>query len=61
MGIAKENHEKVFKIFQSLAKNEKATGLGLSIVKKIVDNYKGKIWIESEKGIGTTFYVQLPK
>lgn len=61
MGIAKENHEKVFKIFQSLAKNEKATGLGLSIVKKIIDNYKGKIWIESEKGIGTTFYVQLPK
>jgi len=61
MGIAKENHEKVFKIFQSLAKNEKSTGLGLSIVKKIIENYKGKIWIESEKGKGTTFYVEIPK
>ena len=61
MGIAKENHDKVFKIFQSLAKNEKSTGLGLSIVKKIIENYKGKIWIESEKGKGTTFYVEIPK
>ena len=61
IGIAKENHEKVFKIFQSLAKNERSTGLGLSIVKKIIENYKGRIWIESEKGIGTTFYVELPK
>jgi len=61
IGIAKENHEKVFKIFQSLAKNEKSTGLGLSIVKKIIENYKGRIWIESEKGKGTTFYVEIPK
>jgi len=61
MGIAKENHDKVFKIFQSLTKNEKSTGLGLSIVKKIIENYKGKVWIESEKGKGTTFYVEIPK
>ncbi|WP_116790430.1 PAS domain S-box protein [Flavobacterium psychrotrophum] len=60
-GIAKENHEKIFKIFQSLVKNERSTGLGLSIVKKIIDNYKGKIWLESEPGHGTTFFIQLPK
>lgn len=60
-GIAKENQEKVFKIFQSLVKNDKSTGIGLSIVKKIVDNYNGKIWIESELTKGTTFYIQLPK
>ena len=60
-GIAQENQEKIFKIFQSLEKSEKSTGLGLSIVKKIVDNYNGKIWIESEIGKGTTFFVQLNK
>lgn len=60
-GIAKESHEKIFKIFQSLVKNDKSTGIGLSIVKKIVDNYNGKIWVESELTQGTTFYIQLPK
>ena len=60
-GIAPENHEKIFKIFQSLVKNESSTGLGLSIVKKIADNYKGKVWLESELKAGTTFYIQLPK
>ncbi len=60
-GIAKENQEKIFKIFQSLEKSERSTGLGLSIVKKIVDNYNGKIWIESEIGQGTTFFIQLNK
>jgi len=60
-GIAKENHAKIFKMFQSLVNNEKSTGLGLSIVKKIVDNYNGKLWIESEVGTGSTFFVQLPK
>jgi len=60
-GIAEEHFEKIFKTFQSLASNEKSTGLGLSIVKKIVDYYKGKIWIESELGNSTIFYVQLNK
>ena len=60
-GIAQENQEKIFKIFQSLEKSEKSTGLGLSIVKKIVDNYNGKIWIESELTHGTTFFISLPK
>ncbi|MCO6149183.1 PAS domain S-box protein [Flavobacterium sp. NRK1] len=60
-GIAEENHEKIFRTFQSLTKNEKSTGLGLSIVKKIVDYYKGKIWIESKLGEGSVFYVLLFK
>ncbi|MCW4470817.1 PAS domain S-box protein [Flavobacterium sp. MFBS3-15] len=60
-GIAPENHEKIFKTFQSLVKNDQSTGLGLSIVKKIVNYYKGKIWLESKLGEGTTFYVQLNK
>lgn len=60
-GIALENQEKIFKVFQSFTKNEKSTGIGLSIVKRIVDNYKGEIWIESQLSVGTTFYVKLPK
>lgn len=60
-GIAPENQEKIFKIFQSFTKHEGSTGIGLSIVKKIVETYKGKIWVESELGQGTTFFIKLNK
>ena len=60
-GIAKENQEKIFKIFQSFTQHEQSTGIGLSIVKRIIDNYNGKIWIESEMKQGTTFFIKLPK
>lgn len=60
-GIAIENQKKVFGIFQSFTKNEHSTGIGLSIVKRIIDNYKGEIWIESEVTKGTTFFVRIPK
>lgn len=61
VGIAKEHHEKIFNTFQSYTKSEHSTGLGLAIVKKVVDAYNGKIWIESELGQGTTFFVKLNK
>ncbi len=61
VGIAKEYHEKIFKVFQSMGNNERSTGIGLSIVKKIVNLYQGKIWLESEVGVGTTFYFTLKK
>ncbi|WP_130735772.1 PAS domain-containing protein [Flavobacterium sp. J27] len=60
-GIAPENQEKIFKIFQSFTNHEQSTGIGLSIVKRIVDNYNGKIWIESKLNEGTTFFIKLPK
>jgi PAS domain S-box-containing protein len=60
-GIAKENQTKIFEIFQSLESSGKSTGLGLSIVKKIIDIYEGEIWIESELGLGTTFFIKLHK
>ena len=60
-GIAKENQEKIFKIFQSFTQNESSTGIGLSIVKRIIDNYQGTISIESELSKGTTFFITLPK
>ncbi len=48
-------------MFQSFTQQEKSTGIGLSIVKRIVENYKGKIWIESELEKGTTFFIKIPK
>lgn len=61
VGIPKEYHEKIFNIFQSIGDNERSTGIGLSIVKKIIDLYEGKVWLTSTVGEGTTFYFTLKK
>ena len=61
IGIPEEYHEKIFKIFQSIGNDARSTGIGLSIVKKIVDLYDGKIWLESEEGEGTTFHFTIKK
>lgn len=57
-GIAKEYQEKVFIIFQTLNARDQveSTGVGLSIVKKMLNNMGGEIWIESDGKTGTTFY-----
>lgn len=60
-GIAEKYHSKIFELFQSFSKEEKSTGIGLSIVKRIVDNYNGSIWMESKVSEGTTFFIKLPK
>jgi PAS domain S-box-containing protein len=61
VGIAEAYHDKIFKIFQTLDKKGKSTGIGLSIVKKIIELYKGDIYLESEEGKGTTFFFKLKK
>ncbi|RCW93930.1 sensor histidine kinase [Winogradskyella arenosi] len=60
-GIDNVYFEKIFKTFEKLENNVESTGIGLSIVKKIVDLYEGKIWLESTLGEGTTFYFTLKK
>jgi PAS domain S-box-containing protein len=62
-GIAPEHREKIFIIFQSAnpQKNPESSGIGLSIVKKIVETEGGKIRVESELGKGTTFYFTWPQ
>ena len=61
IGIPKKNQKNIFKMFQSYNTDEKSTGIGLSIVKRIIDNLNEKIWLESEQNIGTTFYFTIHK
>lgn len=61
VGMPKEIHSKIFDTFKSFTTSKHSTGLGLSIVKKIIDFYQGEIWLESQEGVGTTFYVKLKK
>lgn len=61
IGIDEKHHEKIFKIFQSLKTAKDSTGIGLSIVKKIVNLYQGEIWLTSELNKGTTFYFTIKK
>jgi signal transduction histidine kinase len=60
-GIPKEYHEKIFNTFTTLGYQEKSTGMGLSIVKRVIDLYGGEIWLKSEVTKGTTFYFTIPK
>lgn len=61
MGIENKFHDKIFKIFHALNKSKESTGIGLSIVKKIVDLHEGQIWLESEPKLGSNFYFTLKK
>lgn len=60
-GIEKSYFNKIFKTFQKLENNPESTGIGLSIVKKIVNLYGGEIWLKSVVNEGTTFYFTLKK
>jgi signal transduction histidine kinase len=62
-GIAPEYHERIFVIFQTLVERDalESTGVGLAIVKKIVERQGGRIWVESAEGQGATFYFTWPK
>jgi len=61
IGIDKMYHEKIFEVFNRLTNNADSTGIGLSIVKKIITFYSGRIWVESDINKGSTFYFTLPK
>jgi light-regulated signal transduction histidine kinase (bacteriophytochrome) len=63
VGIAPEHHERIFRIFQAVNPQNRSdsTGIGLAIVKKIVEAEGGNIWLESQLGRGTTFYFTWPQ
>ncbi|HSI91076.1 MAG TPA: ATP-binding protein, partial [Adhaeribacter sp.] len=62
-GIEKEYFDRIFQLFQTLQARDQfeSTGIGLTIVKKVVENFGGKVWVDSKPGEGTTFYFTLPK
>jgi PAS domain S-box-containing protein len=62
-GIEQKYFEKIFQIFQTLSPidERESTGIGLTLVKKIITMYGGEIWVESEYGHGSTFFFKLPK
>ena len=62
-GIEEKYFKKIFEIFQTLSPRDQVanTGIGLSIVKKIVKVYGGRVWVESEAGKGSIFFFTLPK
>ncbi len=61
IGIEPKHHNKIFKVFHALNKRKDSTGIGLSIVKKIVDLHGGEIWLESEVNVGTIFFFTIKK
>lgn len=62
-GIEPRHHERIFQLFQTLAPRDRveSTGVGLTLVKKIIELYGGRIWLESVPGQGTTFLFTLPR
>ena len=63
IGIDKQYSKQIFEPFQRLHNkhNFQGTGLGLSICRKIIDRLGGKIWVESELGVGSSFFFSIPK
>ena len=62
-GIEPRHWERIFQLFQTLQPRDhhESTGIGLALVKKIVEMYGGRVWVESTPGEGSTFYFSLPK
>ena len=63
IGLDMKYSARIFELFRRLdnVKNISGTGVGLAIVKRIVEKHEGKIWVESELNKGTTFFISLPK
>jgi PAS domain S-box-containing protein len=62
IGIDPKHHREIFERFHRLRQieDEEGTGLGLAIVERIVNNHGGRVWVESEPGIGSRFYFTIP-
>jgi PAS domain S-box-containing protein len=63
IGIPTEYLEKIFNVFQRLHSSEEfpGTGIGLAIVKKSAELLNGRVWADSTEGVGSTFWIQIPK
>lgn len=61
IGIDPVHHELIFGLFNKLAVDSDGTGIGLALVKRIIEVHKGRIWVQSEPKKGTTFFFTLPQ
>jgi len=61
MGIDPKFSDRIFGLFDKLDSRTEGTGIGLALVKRIIEFHGGKIWVESEPGKGATFYFTLPQ
>ena len=60
IGISSEHYDRVFGLFNKLDPKTDGTGIGLALVKRIIEVHGGSIWVESEAGKGSTFFFTLP-